>query len=258
LLRSAVESGIVYIDTSADYDGVETLLGELADLLQLHRVRLCTKLTTHGLDHGLSSSLKRLRCDHVDTLLLYTYPTRRSDLTDSYIADWMARTKRQGHASLTGASTYGVEDAQLALEQVWCDVVQVEYSILNPSVVPALAALKNPGQEIAVRSVLCRGLLTSRRHYAAHLSNALTMTLNHLETQANEWGFSLPELAIRFVLDTPGVDIVLVGISNLAELETALAAVRHAPLEPWQTKLLAEFDRSSENWSHPDRWGLPE
>jgi aryl-alcohol dehydrogenase-like predicted oxidoreductase len=255
-LRSAIESGIGYIDTAAAYDGVEALLGEVADFLRLRCVRLCTKLTVYELDHDLAASLTRLKCDRVDTLLLHN--ARRSDLVDNRVADWMVQTKRQGHASLTGASTYGAEDAQLALEQLWCDVVQVEHSILNPSVVRILAALKRTGQEIVVRSVLCKGLLTARRHHATHLGTALAVTLDRLETRASEWGFSLPELAIRFALDTPGVNIVLVGMSSLTELETALAAARYAPLEPWQMESLAEFDCSFEDWSHPERWGLLE
>jgi aryl-alcohol dehydrogenase-like predicted oxidoreductase len=162
--------------------------------------------------------------------------------------------KKSRRACLTGASTYGADDARLALAQPWCDVVQVEHSVLNPSVVHALAGVKRPGQEIAARSVLCKGLLTGRRRYATDLDVALAATLDRLEARAHDWGFTLPELAIRFALDTPGVDIVLVGMSNLPELETALAAARRTPLEQRQMEALAEFDCAYEDWSHPERW----
>jgi aryl-alcohol dehydrogenase-like predicted oxidoreductase len=162
--------------------------------------------------------------------------------------------KKSRRACLTGASTYGAGDARLALVQSWCDVVQVEHSVLNPSVVRALAGVKRPGQEIAARSVLCKGLLTARRRHATDLDGALAARLDRLEAQALDWGFSLPELAIRFALDTPGVDIVLVGVSNLTELDVALAATQRPPLEPWQREALAEFDRGQDDWVHPERW----
>jgi aryl-alcohol dehydrogenase-like predicted oxidoreductase len=43
---------------------------------------------------------------------------------------------------------------------------------------------------------------------------------------------TLPELAIRFALDTPGLDVVLVGIGSPEELATAVAARDRAPPHP--------------------------
>lgn len=252
LLREAVERGVRYIDTAPAYGPSEALLAELADLLRARQVRLCTKLPPDALAGGIAGSLRRLRCDSVDTLLVHS--ARRDDLLASRIAQALRAAKESRHASLTGASTYGADDARIALEQPWCDVVQVEHSILNPSVVRTVAETRRPGQEIAVRSVLCKGLLTDRRGHATHLDGAAAATLERLEARARDWGLSLPKLAIRFALDTPGVDIVLVGVTNLAELETVLAAARRAPLEPWQIGALVEFDRSREDWCHPERW----
>jgi aryl-alcohol dehydrogenase-like predicted oxidoreductase len=109
-------------------------------------------------------------------------------------------------------------------------------------------------QELVVRSVLCKGLLTARRHQGMHLDVSGRATLDRIESRALEWGMSLEELGIRFALDTPGVDVVLVGISRPNELETALAAATRPPLEAWQLASLSEFDCSLQDWSHPERW----
>ena len=147
-----------------------------------------------------------------------------------------------------------MEAARLALEQSWCSVVQVEHNLLNPSVVRAVASRKQSWQRLVVRSIFCKGLLTSRRVLATHLPEGTLARLNRLEEIAREWGMSLPELASRFALDTPGVDLALVGVSQLAELEMVLASVRRRPLEPRQIELLRAFDVSSESWVHPKRW----
>ena len=252
VLRAAVDAGLTFIDTASAYGDVELLLGQLAPLCQAHRVRVCTKLQVPELRNGLTGSLRRLSCERVYAVLAHS--VGMPELLDSRMADSMMRIKAEGHAALTGASTYGVGAARRACQQPWCDMVQVEHHILNPSVVRVVAGLKRPGQQMVARSVLCRGLLTDRRSFAKHLDrDALTM-LDRLEVQARDWGFSLPELAIRFALDTPGIDVVLVGIGHLRELGTALSALRREPLTAWQMQSLADFDRSFEEWSHPEHW----
>ncbi|MBI3608052.1 MAG: aldo/keto reductase [Nitrospirae bacterium] len=255
LFQSAVEQGIVYIDTASGYGDSECVLGGMADLLTSRRVRLCTKLTPKSVAEGLGESLRRLRRDHVDTLLLHS--ARGDELTDQAVADALAAMKDRRHTQRTGASTYGAADAQLALGQPWCDVVQVEHSILNPSVVTVLERAKRSNQEIVVRSVLCKGLLTARRHRARHLDASARTMLDRIESRAFEWGMDLEELGVRFALDTPGVDVVLVGISHPAELEKALAAAQRPPLDAWQMESLEEFDCSMQDWSHPERWLVP-
>lgn len=254
LVCEAVVAGIRYIDTAASYDAVEERLGQLAEFLRRHHVRLCTKLAATAID-GLSQTLQRLRCERVDTVLVHN--ACMEDLMDHQVGERLIQAKRQGHVGHLGASTYGGDDARMALQQPWCEVIQVEHSLLHPTVVHTLAGLKRPGQELVVRSVLCKGLLTSRRRYAEDLPADAHARLDRLEEIAAAWDFSLPELAIRFALDTPAVDIVLVGISDLHELETALAAAQRPSLEPWQRDALKEFDCSTEDWSHPERWGPP-
>ena len=252
LIRAAIDRGVQYIDTSKDYGETEVCLGRLADVLAAHRVRICTKLVASDLSHGFNAILSRLRCERVDTLLLHN--GQRRDLLNPDVVSALETAKHSGRFRLCGASTYGQLDATVALSQPWCDVVQVEYSILNPSVVRALARRKRPGQEIVVRSVLAKGLLTERRIQATHLGPAAVETLGDLAALGEAWGLTLPELAIRFALDTPDVDVVLVGLSSMAELGVALRASLRKPLEPWQREELRNFDRSDEDWVHAERW----
>jgi aryl-alcohol dehydrogenase-like predicted oxidoreductase len=132
--------------------------------------------------------------------------------------------------------------------------VQVEHSVLNPSVVSAIVGSRRADQIIVGRSVLAKGLLTARREADAAMVAALASTLDSLQDRASAWGFSLPELAIRFALDTSGIDVIVVGISTREEIETALNATKRQPLTAAQMKELASFDRSAEPLVHPERW----
>jgi hypothetical protein len=132
--------------------------------------------------------------------------------------------------------------------------VQVEFSVLNPSVVTALAASNASGKEIVVRSVLAQGMLTSSTTRASRVPVSAAAVLNRLESRAAGWSMSLEQLAIRYALDTPAIDVVLVGAANEHELAVALGAAALPPLTAQQLSELREFDHSMDDWTHPERW----
>ena len=259
ILQAAVGNGVSYIDTAAAYGESENLLGELRDLLRAYNVRVGTKIAidstnpnSDALLQELEASLRRLRADTVDSLLLHS--AKKGVLVNPAVAEVFGRVRRDGRVCLIGASTYGLDDAHTAIQLGWCDVIQVEYSILNQSVVRAILPLLREGQELVVRSVLCKGLLTGRRQNAPTLLRELGSLIGRLEGIAASWGYTLPELAIRFALDTPRVNIVLVGVSSIEELNAVLCARDREPLTAEQMRILETFDRSEMDSVHPERW----
>ncbi len=259
LLRRAVESGVRYLDTAASYGDGESAIGELGGLLDTGDVRVCTKVeitstaTEADIVRAVEASLARLRRPAVDTIMAHS--ASQVVLANPALSSAWSRIKARGLVARTGASTYGVDDARVALGLDTCDVVQIEYSILNQEVVRAAVAAKRSGQELVVRSVLCQGLLTARRDAAPDEARAVKATIDDVETLAEQWRFTLPELAIRFALDTPGVDVVLVGVGTEAELSTALVAAGRDPLDDAQMQMLQGCDRSTLESVHPERWG---
>lgn len=257
LLEACLDGGIHYVDTSGHYGDIEMLLGRLRPKLQRHAARLCVKVAMFDWPHGVDEALERLGESTVDTVMVHSANARF--LREPQLADAMHGITTRRRAARTGASTYGVDDASYVLAQPWGDAVQVEHSLLNPSVVRAVGPHLRSGQEIVVRSVLCRGLLTARwRDVPAPGDATIAPTIERLAALAAAWGFAdLAELAIRFALDTPQVGIVLVGLASIAELHTALAAAGHAPLTAAQLDALGEFDLSSADWTHLERWPVP-
>jgi aryl-alcohol dehydrogenase-like predicted oxidoreductase len=259
LLRDAIAAGIRDIDSAAGYGSAEAIVGEVADDIAGHGVRVCTKVTAEAVRANgalplLRESLAALRLPRLDTLLLHS--AAGGDLTDGALAARLREARESGLVSRTGASTYGVQDAALALGQEWCHTIQLEHSVINPSVLKSVDT-GSARAEIVARSVLCKGLLSERRRHAGAIASGLEPTLRALEQLAAQWGWSLPELAIRYALDTPGVDVVVVGISTPAELDVALKAAARPRLDADALAALARFDRSADDAAHPERWPTP-
>jgi aryl-alcohol dehydrogenase-like predicted oxidoreductase len=249
LLARALECGLTYLDTAADYADAEAAVGRVLRH-GTRGVRVCTKIPASAGLEAVRRSVERLGWAP-DTILMHS--AGREQIVGAPAIAALREAKARGMTARIGASTYGAADAALALAQPWCDVVQAEYSVLNQSVVRAVTRARD-GQEIVVRSVLCKGLLTSRRSAAPHLAAAVAEAVDGIERCAREWNRRIEELAIRFALDTPGIDVVLVGVSTEAELDAAMAAASSARLTGEQWQRLAAFDRSDADAVHPERW----
>jgi aryl-alcohol dehydrogenase-like predicted oxidoreductase len=249
VLREAVAAGVSYIDTAADYGDAERAVGRARDV----RVRVATKIKPGDSDDAVRASVARLG-GPPDTILMHS--AGREQLEAAPAVGALERARAAGQALRIGASTYGSDDARLALAQPWVDAVQVEYSILNQSVLRSIAGAEHrrKGQEVIARSVLCKGLLTSRRYAAPALLAPVAEAVTEIEACARDWGLALETLAIRFALDAPGVDVALVGVSTIDELRTALAAADAPPLTRDQWARLAAYDRSDSDAVHPERW----
>lgn len=259
LLERALNGGVAYLDTAAAYGDSEAIIGTMASSLAARNVRVCTKIKVHAQDRttdilsAIRASLERLGSSGVDTLYLHSASV--DDLEAPSVGEALEHAKATGWIRRAGASTYGSRDALVALSHGWCDVVQVEFSVLNQSVYRAVTPSCASGKELVVRSVLCKGLLTDRRRFAGAVPAHLRTTLHELDEFARASNMSLAELAIRFALDTAGVDVVVVGVSTVQELDLALAAACHPPLTHEQRAFLETFDRSDCDAVHPERWG---
>jgi aryl-alcohol dehydrogenase-like predicted oxidoreductase len=261
ILTAAFDAGVRYIDTAAAYGDSEAAIGEVSGAVRTLGVRVATKLqpavsTPVACRDAMDASLRRLGLASVDTVLLHS-ATLDQISSDATAAAWQG-LKAAGLARRVGVSTYGPEAARLAASSGWCDAVQVEFSILNQEVVNALALTRSDRVEIIARSVLCKGLLTPSGSTLA-LPPSARDTLRRLDALAREMEIDLTSLAIRFALDTLGIDIVLVGVSDRAELDIAVRAAARRRLTPQEYEAVAAFDRSDAEWSHPERWreGMP-
>ena len=135
---------------------------------------------------------------------------------------------KEGLSMAIGASTYTVEESEVAINSGLWEVIQLPYNLLDQrqSKVFDLGAEKGVG--MVVRSVLLRGMLSDRgKNLKAPLAEIEKHIANYAVLAAEE-GLTLPEYATRFVLDQPNVSSVLVGIDKPLYLEKALETA-HQP-----------------------------
>ncbi len=231
-----------------------------------------------AIESSLETSLNRLRLDSVDVLQLHTPVSleRRADdrrwsvtvndvLGSNGIADALDSVRSQGLVRFTGFTGLGDTEAlHRVIESGRFDVVQSYYNLLNPSAGIAAppgftdynfrqlidrAMDRNMG--VVVIRVMAGGALGGEvartGHAAPTIGGAIAGGADYREddARAKELDFllsgdilSLPQAAVRFALMHKGVSTVLVGYSNIQQIEEAAGCSGKAPIpEPAMEKL---------------------
>jgi aryl-alcohol dehydrogenase-like predicted oxidoreductase len=215
------------------------LLRPVAPLLKPFKKRLLraknsqrqTDFSDRHLTDALHASLARLGTDYVDLYQLH-HP-HREVLRRCEYQQTLGRLKREGKIRFIGVSCDSVEDALVALSNPELDAIQLRISMLDQRAISALLPESNRrGVIVIARQPLGRGLLTDARSetkaerlesgnagYDERLAHA--KALRFLATDSR----TMAQSAIRYLLQVPGISLVLIGMSSLDHLQEDLGAL---------------------------------
>ena len=234
LLRTALDSGINFFDTARMYGTSELLMGK-AFLERRQEIVLCTKCRhlrdasgklppdsqlEDFIQTSLRESLTALQTDHVEVFMLHQADSEI--LANDTIADVFSKLKKEGIIRATGVSTYSVEDSRQALAAGAWDVIQFPYNLLDQRQGEVFEEAARLGVGLVVRSVLMKGLLSSRGRNLHPALREVEAHIKEYQSLLTEDFPDLPALATKFALSQPEVAAVLVGIDRKQYLREAL------------------------------------
>jgi aryl-alcohol dehydrogenase-like predicted oxidoreductase len=223
-----------------------------------------------AVESSLEASLGRLRADSVDVLQLHSRVATERDgegwsgalgiedvLGEGGVADAFDAMRTRGLTRFTGFTGLGeAEGLHRVVESGRFDVVQSYCNLINPSAgweVPVgfdgydFKGLIDHamGQEMGVAAirVMAAGAVGGERARSGHalpsLGGPMVPGGEYRDNEARVKGLdflvsgdvsSLPKAAIRFVLMHPGVSVVMVGFSNIGQVEEAASCSGKEPL----------------------------
>lgn len=252
LLHRVLDLGINYIDTARAYGESEAVIGRVLAGRRKDFV-LCTKVlpleSAQELEASVAESLRQLRTDHVDILMIHSAP--QTSIEQGATAEHLLRLKDRGWFRFLGASLYGEESALAAIEAGVFDCLQIAFSALDrrpeARVIPAAQAA---GVGLVARSIVLKGALTHRYQYLPEPLAALKEAVQSLEA----FGIPLPELAYRYALDRDVPETALVGTASIAELDAAIAYRAAGPLPANVLEAIHKQPLLSDNELNPGKW----
>lgn len=252
----ALELGVNHIDTAPIYGNgrSEEVVGS-AIAGRRHEVVLATKVgmfpggrssfnyTGATVMREVEHSLRRLRTDYLDIYFLHS-PDEELYRDDGLEA--LVRLKEQGKIRATGFSVMSVDEgiplAMRLIEQGDVDVIQQGYRLLYT--LPAkeffpLAEARNVG--VIARENFYFGFLTGaitretvfddrddRRKFRTDFIDAVLARVEKLQFLTD--GRTMTQVALQFVLATPGVHGAIPGAMTVAEVEDNVRASGGKPI----------------------------
>jgi aryl-alcohol dehydrogenase-like predicted oxidoreductase len=264
-LQAAFDSGVRFIDT-ADVYGDGASERSISTFLQGHRddgLTVATKLgragiypdgyTRASLREATERSIERLGVDSLDLTQLHCVPT--DVLRQGHVFDWLRELQQAGLIKHWGASVESVEEGMICLDQPDLASLQVIFNVFRQK--PAeelLPRAQAQGVGIIVRLPLASGLLggkitraTTFREDDHRNFNRDGAMFNVGETFAGlplergiaateqvaalvPAGMTMPQLALRWILDHPAVSVVIPGASRPEQVRANVDAASVAPL----------------------------
>jgi aryl-alcohol dehydrogenase-like predicted oxidoreductase len=192
---------------------------------------------------ALQRSLAQLRRPSIYALLLHRPDDLRKPGGERLVA-LLAELKGAGTVVKIGVSAYDRAQIELALDRLPLDAVQVPVNLFDQRLLQdgTLDRLQRRRVEVHARSAFLQGALLAEPaslpgHFAPHRDR-----LNAVGMAAGRAGLSRLALCLRFVLDQPVIDRVIVGVTGVAELQQILAAATDATPLPDGLAALASDD----------------
>lgn len=250
-IRAALEIGINVFDTAPLYgsqvqDGIsEEILGRGLGG-DRERVLLSSKFGRYSTDgaapnfhaararESVEGSLRRLNTDRIDVLFFHS-PFGAEDIHDD-VWDELHLLRQEGKVRFLGHSISKFADTE-QMARRWADerridVVQVVYSLMNREATDLIRDLALNGIGVVARESLANGFLSGtitrdtvfeRGHLNARYSReeieARVDYIGNLQFLVRPPIRSLPQAAIRWVLDNPDISLVLSGATSPEQLK---------------------------------------
>jgi len=279
LVRGALDLGINFFDSAPSYMDSEALLGEALEGVPRDSYHLATKFhPVHGgqlpepaeLRRSLQTSLRRLKTDHLDALLLHSVePPRYDAILDRFLEPLQA-VKAEGLVRCIGMSDSFERDltheaAQRAVQAGVFDVLMIGFNMLSPAPVQTvLPQAEERGSGVigmcAVRSVISNPELTREIIGRWKASGALAQD-SVPDDRPLDWLLgggveTLTDAAYKFAAAQPAVATVLTGSANLEHLAANVRAIGGPPLSPEKTqRLIDTFAPVAQAATHPQFLG---
>ncbi len=244
MVHAALDVGINLFDTANIYqDGrSEELLG-LALEGRRDEAVIATKCGSRSRDFSAAAiqrecedSLRRLRTDRIDLLMLHNPP-----LDDVERGDWAAGFDAlisAGKVRVRGISVGAPHEGVRLMERGLVDVLQVNFNIFRVEACEEMLPMAaEKGVAVLVKIPMARGLLTGKYGSDTQFADgdwhaqgfvgepdAMLRRIDDLDALADEEGMPLSELALRWVVGHEGVTAAIPGAKCVEHIRANAAA----------------------------------
>ena len=274
-VHRALDAGVNFFDTAESYGKghAEALLGKTLKHIR-HQVVIASKFsfknsTPEKIRASIEGSLRRLQTDYID-LYQHHWPAKNAPLAD--IIETLSLLKEEGKLRAIGVSNWMEPEWEEFQDFEKVSSLQPCYNLLWRSVEQTVLPLcRKNNIAILAYSPLAQGILAGRFQdvktlppdprrqnvlLQPNLSPKISEFIGEMRGIALKYNRSLSQIALRWLLDQPGVTAVVVGATGSEQITENIGASGWS-LDPSDLNTLSELtiSFSEELKPHDTLWG---
>jgi aryl-alcohol dehydrogenase-like predicted oxidoreductase len=270
ILKTAVDRGVNCFDTAPSYGNSEEVIGNHfvkyknsvkppVIITKLSPLHIEEKINFHSVyfhvKQKVTSSMRKLHLDYIPIFLFH----RASDiqLYDGLILESCLKIKEEGMIGSLGVSVYSPQEAELLLHSIGIDVIQVPLNIFDHRLVHSgqLSQLSEKQVIVFARSIFLQGLFFLDTGKLPENLDIAREPLKKLNQFSRDCGISIPELALNFVRDLPGVTSVIIGAETPQQVKNNIDLMNSPGLPPGiKNEILKLFSNLPIELVNPSLW----
>lgn len=261
LLHAALDAGINFFDTARHYGQSEALMGKAfaGRRQQVVIATKCKHLTgRHNveavIEESLAESCHALQTGYADIFMLHE--SDPAIFLNPEVIRVYQKLKSEGRIRATGVSTYTPEETRTVIESGHWDVIQVPFNMMDQRQAPLFALAEEKGIGIVIRSVLLKGLLSTRGKNLHPALQKVEAHIGHLNALAQQAQLDLPALATQFALSFKNISAILIGIDRIAYLHKSLEAANAPHLDATTFKKAKELAYPEPDFLNLHQWSV--
>ena len=228
ILELANKKNINEVDTASCYGRSQEIVGNAKKRLEM---KITSKIKISNQDSkrseieaewnkGLNMSLDKLKINKLNTLLIHD-TENINDVKAELFCQWARKQKISGKIERIGVSIYEAKDLNRIPEEL-AEVVQLPISIYDQRAIEygTIERLRAMKCQIQIRSIFMQGLLLQQEQNWPEWIDKETR--NHHRRYCDEVrrvNSTLLEQAIAFAKEQTYAETILIGISNIKDLE---------------------------------------
>jgi aryl-alcohol dehydrogenase-like predicted oxidoreductase len=265
LVARSLEYGINFFDTAPNYGfGTgEERLGKALKGVERSKVVINTKFghtdsgtTNFSSDYireSLEGSLKRLRVDYVDSLIIHNPPSEYLDGNKNAHYEILERLIEEGKIKAYGASLDTYEEMKVLMETTNAEVIEAFFNILHQDTSRAFKMAGERDVGIIVKIPLDSGWLSGKYNAESTFNDVRSRwSKKDIQTRARlvervkeiiKPAENLARVAIAFCLAYDAVSTVIPGNVDIAQLSENVQSL-YSPVPAELVNKLEEFYRS--------------
>lgn len=247
ILETAREVGITALDTAAAYGTSEEVVGNYLKtnghpMLAISKFKLKTEDPVSELKGQIVNSRRLL--GKVDGYMFHDAQQMRDH--HQAVRPILEEMKQTDCMAFVGSSVYTAEDVEDFLEMCpWLEVIQIPMSVLDTRIVQRglLEELSKRGVAVFVRSVFLQGMLCMEKVPEKYAF--MQPSLDAISEVARAGGMTLPQMAIAYIRDLPGVTSLVLGCETPEQVRDNAALINTRALTASELADITQISRKA-------------